>query len=96
MEVLQVRQWPIRQPKYQRSCAAVVYLVGAGLMPSFYELSEALVGSKRQSLLNGSVRAMFNEDTQVIQHGSLRLWSTCCMETETSLYWVKCYFNIQT
>jgi len=71
-------------------------IVGAGLMPSFYELSDALVGSKWQSLLNGGLRAVFNEDPQVIQNGSLRLWSSCHMETETSLYWVKCYFNVQT
>jgi len=65
-------------------------------MPSFCELNDALLGSKRQSLLNGRVRATFNEDPLVIQHGRLRLWSSCYMETETSLYWVKCYFNVQT
>jgi len=65
-------------------------------MLSFRELIDVLVGSKRQTLLNGRVRATFNEDPQVIQHGRLRLWSSCYMKTETSLYWVKCYFNVQT
>jgi hypothetical protein len=59
-------------------------------MPSFCELSDAFVGSKRQTLLNGRIRATFDEDPQVIQHGRLRLWSSRYMETETSLYWVKC------
>jgi len=71
-------------------------IVGVGLMPSFCDLSDELVGSKRQILLNGRLRAIFNGDPQVIQHGSLRLWISCYMETETSLYWVKCYFNVQT
>ena len=57
-------------------------VVGAGLTPSFCELSDAIVGSKRQSLLNGRVRATFNEDPQVIHHGRLRLLSSCYMETE--------------
>lgn len=71
-------------------------ILGAGLKPSFCEHIDALLGCMRQALLNGRLRAAFSEDPQVIQHGRLRLWSSAYMEIETSRYWVKCYFNVQT